>query len=83
MDKGFCISIWKTGPGKRLGQAGGAGPLGCGRGTVCGTIREQRPPGTSGTDGIGGAADSAAAEMQRPVARACLKKRERCAKSTR
>lgn len=35
---------------------------------MCGAIREQRSPGSSGAYGIGRAADSAAVEMQRPIA---------------
>ena len=68
MDRGLSVSVWEIGPGKRLGQTGSPGSLGCGRGMVCSALREQWSPSPFGTDGVGCAADPAAVEMQRPMA---------------
>ncbi len=65
---GFCVPVWKTGPGKRLGQTGRVGSLGRGRSVVCGPVCEYRPSSTIDVDSAGGASNLATAKVQRPVA---------------
>ena len=66
--KRLALQYERLGGGCRrrgLGQACGAGTVGCGRGTVCRAVCQQRPSSTSRPDGLGCAADQTASEMQR------------------